>query len=64
MVHLNADFYRRKKKIMNRLLIVVAIAVGAFGFYKAAEVFSPGRDPYAETYELPYPEEKVKEAII
>jgi len=43
---------------------VAAIAVGAFGFYKAAEIFSPGRYPYAETYELPYPEEKVKEAIV
>lgn len=49
---------------MRRFLVSTAIAVGAFGFYKAAEVFSPGRYPYAENYELPYPEEKVKEAII
>lgn len=45
------------------LLILLIGLLGLFFFYKLAGSFAPGSYPYAEHYELDYPEEKVIAAI-
>lgn len=46
-----------------RLIIIAIVLTGLFIFYKIADIFSPGSYPYAEHYELNYPEDKVIEVI-
>ncbi len=46
-----------------RLIIIVIVLTGLFFIYKLADMFAPGSYPYAENYELNYPEDKVIEAI-
>ena len=46
-----------------RLIIIAIVLTGLFALYKLADMFAPGSYPYAEYYELKYPEEKVIEAI-
>jgi hypothetical protein len=47
-----------------RLIIIATVLTGLFFIYKLADIFAPGSYPYAEHYELNYPEDKVIEAII
>ncbi|WP_026953130.1 hypothetical protein [Algoriphagus mannitolivorans] len=46
-----------------RLIIIAIVLIGLFFFYKLGDMFAPGSYPYAEHYELNYPEDKVIEAI-
>lgn len=46
-----------------RLIIIAIVLIGLFFFYKLADMFAPGSYPYAEHYDLNYPEDKVIEAI-
>ncbi len=46
-----------------RLIIIAVVLAGIFFFYKLTYKFAPGSYPYAEHYELNYPEEIVIEAI-
>ena len=46
-----------------KLIIIVIVLSGLFFLYKLVNMFAPGSYPYAEYYELNYPEDKVIEAI-
>ena len=46
------------------LIIISIVLCGLFLLYKLACMFSPGSYPFAERYELNYPEHKVIDAII
>jgi len=45
------------------LIIISIVLCGLFLLYKLASMFSPGSYPFAERYELNYPEHKVIDAI-
>jgi hypothetical protein len=46
-----------------RVIIIAIVLGGLFFFYKLADMFAPGSYPYAEHYELNFPEDKVIVAI-
>jgi hypothetical protein len=52
---------RHSSKVL--VLVAVVVATGLFALYKLATAFSPGSYPYAETYEINAPENKVIQAI-
>lgn len=45
------------------LLILGGLIIILFGLYKLATLFAPGSYPYAQTYELNFPEDKVIQLI-
>jgi hypothetical protein len=50
-------------KNLKIITLIVLILIGIFGFYKLIKLISPGSYPYAEIYELNFPEKKVIDAI-